>query len=159
MKNSVPEAMLVAPVQVIGPLRPIVRVPAPVFTSRPGPESAPVAVPAPLTVRVPELAMAELRLIVPGEISSSPLPVPELVTAAFRVIAPAALRVRVVSALQDRALERVMLPAWVPDDPVETVTLAPARAFCREVTLITAESPVAVNPLWLASAPVEMVTL
>ena len=52
-----------------------------------------------------------------------------------------------------------MLPAWVPDDPVETVTLAPARAFCREVTLITAESPVAVNPLWLASAPVEMVTL
>ena len=52
-----------------------------------------------------------------------------------------------------------MSPAWLPLEPVEIVTLDNASWLCSVATLITLLSPVAMKPDWLASAPLEMVTL
>ena len=60
-------------------------------------------------------------------------------------MAPAALSVSVVEAVQISGLETVILPVCDPLEPVETVTLAVARAFCSVVALMTELLPVAVN--------------
>ncbi|GJE69008.1 hypothetical protein CHKEEEPN_0531 [Methylorubrum podarium] len=72
-------------------------------------------------------------------------------------MALAALSVSVVGADHATGAATVMLPACVPELPVETVTLALASAPVSVVALMTESLPVAVKPP--VSAPFEMVTL
>ena len=78
---------------------------------------------------------------------------------AFTAMLPAAFSVSRVPADQVSGAATVMSPAWLPPEPVDTVTLAPASAFCSVVALMTLSLPVAVKPDWLPFAAFEMVTL
>ena len=71
----------------------------------------------------------------------------------------AAFSVKVVSAVQDSGAATVIVPACVPEDPVETVTFAADRAVSSVVALITLSSPLAVKPELLLLEPAEIVTL
>ena len=159
-----PPFTVVVPVRVLAPAK--VSVPLPDFVTLPVPEMAEdnvLMAAALLRFRdsAPALASAPLPVMppVPAEVSVRPLVAPEFVIPALTLIAPAALSVSVVLALQVSALATVMSPASVPLAPVATVTFALASAFCSVVALIVAPLPVAVKPEALASALVEMVIL
>ena len=92
-------------------------------------------------------------------LSTSPPVAPLDVMEPVIVIAPAAESVSVVLADQLTALETVILPASAPLEPVDTVTLAVAKAVCKEVTLTMEPVPDAVKPEELVAVPVEMVRL
>ena len=139
-----------APDSVWVPVPAMVTLPAPEIT----PESVPLAlalltlkVSAPLWARLP----APLMPPAPAAVSVNPLPAPESVMPALRMIPPAALSVSVVLALQLTALATVMLPVSLPLAPVVTVTLPVASAFCSVVVLIEAPVAVGTKPVSLLS--------
>ena len=141
-------------------------VPPPSLVKLPAPEMTPESVPVPpalatLSVSDPELASAPTPEMppVPFAISVRPLETPELVIPALRTTPPAAVSVSVVLAVQLTGLATVMLPVSLPLEPVVTLTLAVASAFCSVVVLIVAPVAMAVKPVAFAFAPVEIVTL
>ena len=79
--------------------------------------------------------------------------------AEFTITLPAAASVSTLFADQEIGAATVMLPSWLPSEPVETVTFAVASALVSVVTFRTLSTPVAVKPETLLSGPVEMVRL
>ena len=97
-------------------------------------------------------AVAEM---VPPEVSERP-PLGALI-AALMLMSDAAFNVSVPAEAQESGSATVMVPAWVPDEPVDTVTFAADSAVISVLTLITLSSPLAVKPD--VSVPLEMTTL
>ena len=90
-----------------------------------------------------------LKLSVPVPLTEPPLgrrisaPVPVLLRSALMKMLLAALSVRLLAVLLISASASVMLPVWVPLVPVVMVTLLLAKAACRAVILMMAESALA----------------
>jgi hypothetical protein len=90
--------------------------------------------------------MAPVTLIAEvGEPALNVKPPEGAVTGALIAMAPAALRVSALLLVQLTALATVMLPASLPLDPVETVTLALASALSSVETCRMDSLPVGVQ--------------
>ena len=101
---------------------------------------------------------AEAKLTSPPDVSEIPPP-PVADSAALTLMLLAALSASVLPLAQLTAFDTVIVPACVPLEPVDTVTLAVPSAFCSVVVLMTVLLAPAAKPPVPALAALEIVTL